>query len=166
MQAALTGHFVMSSLHATDASAALHRFLDMGIEPFLLASSLLGVVGQRLVRRNCPHCIEPYYADASRSSRSSSAAAARASATDVPSSTGAGCNFCGHTGYFERVGVYEVLSVTEEIRELIVKRRVAQRHPRRRAASRACARCATRRSVSSPKATTTIAEVLRTVYVL
>ena len=60
MQAALTGHFVMSSLHATDAAAALHRFLDMGIEPFLIASSLLGVVGQRLVRRTCPHCVEPY----------------------------------------------------------------------------------------------------------
>ena len=62
VQAALTGHFVMSSLHATDASAALHRFLDMGIEPFLLASSLTGVVGQRLVRRNCPRCSEPYAA--------------------------------------------------------------------------------------------------------
>ena len=59
-QAALTGHFVVSSLHATDATSALHRFMDMGIEPFLIASSLLGVVGQRLVRRVCEHCTEPY----------------------------------------------------------------------------------------------------------
>src|SRR4051794_21795269 len=59
-QAALTGHFVVSSLHATDATSALHRFMDMGIEPFLIASSLLGVVGQRLVRRVCEHCAEPY----------------------------------------------------------------------------------------------------------
>src|SRR5439155_2618268 len=56
VQAALTGHFVMSSLHATDAPAALQRFMDMGIEPFLVASSLLGVVGQRLVRKICRHC--------------------------------------------------------------------------------------------------------------
>ena len=60
MQAALTGHFVMSSLHATDATSALHRFMDMGIEPFLVASSLLGVVGQRLVRKMCPNCVQPY----------------------------------------------------------------------------------------------------------
>ena len=60
VQAALTGHFVMSSLHAIDATAAMNRFLDMGIEPFLLASSLTGVVGQRLVRRNCPRCVVDY----------------------------------------------------------------------------------------------------------
>src|SRR4029077_18877239 len=60
VQAALTGHFVMSSLHATDSTGALHRFMDMGIEPFLIASSLLGVVGQRLVRKVCPECVEPY----------------------------------------------------------------------------------------------------------
>src|SRR5207342_1354030 len=59
-QAALTGHFVVSSLHATDATSALHRFMDMGIESFLIASSLLGIVGQRLVRRVCEHCAEPY----------------------------------------------------------------------------------------------------------
>src|SRR6201999_3559617 len=60
VQAALTGHFVLSSLHATDATSALHRFLDMGIESFLIASSLLGVVGQRRIRRICPHCTESY----------------------------------------------------------------------------------------------------------
>ena len=63
-QAALTGHFVVSSLHATDATSALHRFMDMGIESFLIASSLLGVVGQRLIRRVCEHCAEPYVAHA------------------------------------------------------------------------------------------------------
>ena len=60
VQSALTGHFVLSSLHATDAPAALHRFLDMGIESFLVASSVLGVVAQRLVRRICTHCRAPY----------------------------------------------------------------------------------------------------------
>src|SRR5205814_6790649 len=60
VQSALTGHFVMSSLHATDAAAALHRFLDMGIEPFLVSSSVVGVVGQRLLRRICRACKVPY----------------------------------------------------------------------------------------------------------
>ena len=60
IQAALTGHFVLSTIHATDATSALHRFLDMGIESFLLASSMLAVVGQRLIRRNCPECLEEY----------------------------------------------------------------------------------------------------------
>ena len=109
VQAALTGHFVMSSLHATDASAALHRFLDMGIEPFLLASSLLGVVGQRLVRRNCPHCVESYTPTVEELvffergggedlDDATFTRAARAATSAV------------HTGYFERVGVYEVLT--------------------------------------------------------
>ena len=92
--------------------AALHRFLDMGIESFLIASSVLGVVGQRLVRRNCPHCVEAIRARPWRSSPSSSAAAARSKSGVHP---GAGCNFCAHTGYFERVGVYELLRVTEEL---------------------------------------------------
>src|SRR5438045_3736359 len=60
VQSALTGHFVLSSLHATDAVAALHRFLDMGIESFLIASSVIAVVGQRLVRRMCTYCKVPY----------------------------------------------------------------------------------------------------------
>ena len=60
MQSALTGHFVISSLHATDSVSALHRFLDMGIESFLIASSVLAVVGQRLLRRICPSCKTPY----------------------------------------------------------------------------------------------------------
>ena len=76
-QAALTGHFVVSSLHATDATSALHRFMDMGIEPFLIASSLLGVVGQRLVRQHVRALHRAVHADRRRSARSSSVAAAR-----------------------------------------------------------------------------------------
>ena len=165
VQAALTGHFVMSSLHATDASAALHRFLDMGIEPFLLASSLLGVVGQRLVRRNCPHCIEPYYADA-RGARRSSSAAAASDLSDRRS--------------VQRRG----LQLLRPHRLLRTRRRLRGAHasPRRSASSSSRAR---RTATSVPsrseqgmralrdqairlvaEGTTTIAEVLRTVYVL
>ena len=104
VQSALTGHFVMSSLHATDSVAALNRFIDMGIEPFLIASSLLGIVAQRLVRRTCPECKVPY--------EPTTEELAFYEAADGPEGAefvrGEGCNFCGNTGYFERVGVYEV----------------------------------------------------------
>ena len=166
VQAALTGHFVMSSLHATDASVALHRFLEMGIEPFLLASSLLGVVGQRLVRRNCPHCVESYTPTVEELTFFERGGGSELS--DEPFTQfkrGAGCNFCGQTGYFERVGVYEVLTVTEEIRELIVKggshrdiHVVAQEQGMRSLRDQAIRLVA--------EGDTTIAEVLRTVYVL
>jgi type IV pilus assembly protein PilB len=117
VQAALTGHFVLSSLHATDTAAAMHRFLDMGIEPFLVASSLLGVVGQRLIRRLCPHCVEEY-----TPSPEELAFYRRASGDHDKRAfvRGAGCNFCGHTGYFERVGIYEVMRATDEIKQLVV----------------------------------------------
>ncbi|HEY1738744.1 MAG TPA: GspE/PulE family protein [Acidimicrobiia bacterium] len=117
-QAALTGHFVLSSLHATDSVSALHRFIDMGIEPFLVASALLGVVGQRLIRKICPHCLSPYTPTVEERAFYESA---------VPGGDktewfhGEGCNFCGNTGYLGRVGIYEVLRLTEELRELVVR---------------------------------------------
>ena len=116
VQSALTGHLVMSSLHATDASSALYRLLDMGVEPFLVSSSLVGVVGQRLVRRVCDACAAPYdptaqelkwyhYLGGPEKDRFM---------------RGTGCNFCSDSGYRDRLGVYEVLDVTEEIGQLLV----------------------------------------------
>jgi len=115
-QSALTGHFVLSSLHATDAVAALHRFLDMGIESFLIASSVLGVVGQRLVRRICENCktaysptieeIEFYTESGGKPKRKYY--------------RGEGCNFCSGTGFSDRIGVYELLTITPEIKRLVV----------------------------------------------
>ncbi|GIU88685.1 MAG: pilus assembly protein PilB [Acidimicrobiia bacterium] len=118
VQAALTGHFVMTSLHATDAVAALHRFLDMGVEPFLVASSLLGVVGQRLVRKVCPHCVEPYVPDEEERKYY---VLGGGDIDTVRLVRGAGCNFCGHTGYFDRIGVYEVLTMTSTIKRLVAQ---------------------------------------------
>ena len=115
-QAALTGHFVLSSLHATDAVAALHRFLDMGIESFLIASSVLGVVGQRLLRRNCEKCLTPYKPGAEE-------LAFYEESGGKPKTTfyrGEGCNFCSGTGFSDRIGVYELLTVTPEIKRLVV----------------------------------------------
>ncbi len=116
VQSALTGHIVMSSLHATDATSALYRLIDMGIEPFLMASSLVGVVGQRLVRKICPSCVTPYEPTPEERTLYDHFGG-------TPKEKfvhGIGCNYCSNTGYRDRVGVYEVLAVTDEIRQLIV----------------------------------------------
>ncbi|WP_018715014.1 GspE/PulE family protein [Brachymonas chironomi] len=89
IQASLTGHLVLATLHTNDASSAVTRLHDMGIEPFLLASSLLGVLAQRLVRKVCPHC------------------------------HGQGCTHCGQSGYAGRTGIFELLIVDDAIREQI-----------------------------------------------
>ena len=116
VQSALTGHFVLSSLHATDSVSAVHRFLDMGIESFLIAPALLAVVGQRLVRRICPECTVGY--DPAPEALAFYEAHSGAKKTEF--FHGEGCNFCSGTGYQERIGVYEVLEVSEGIRQLIV----------------------------------------------
>ena len=116
MQAALTGHLVLSSLHAVDSVAAIHRFTDMGIEPFLVASAISGVVGQRLLRRICSACaeeVEPTAAEVRMVQRHTGRQPARWM-------RGRGCNLCAGTGYRGRVGVYELLEVTDTIRDLIV----------------------------------------------
>jgi len=93
VQASLTGHLVLATLHTNDSAAAITRLLDMGIEPFLLSSSLLGVVAQRLVRKLCEHC----------------------KAHDGNQWVAVGCEKCGQTGYHGRVGVYELLQTTDAI---------------------------------------------------
>jgi type IV pilus assembly protein PilB len=116
VQSALTGHFVVSSLHATDSVSALHRFLDMGIESFLIASSVLAVVGQRLLRRICPSCKTTY-------TPTDEEMVFYEEAGGPPKSVfyhGAGCNFCANTGYKDRIGVYELLVMTPELRRLVV----------------------------------------------
>ena len=97
VQASLTGHLVLATLHTNDAAAAVTRLLDMGIEPFLLSSSLLGVVAQRLVRKLCGHC----------------------KTQEQGVWQAVGCEHCGHTGYQGRVGIYELLLTTDAIRAQI-----------------------------------------------
>jgi general secretion pathway protein E len=110
----LTGHLVLATLHTNDAASAVTRLIDMGIEPFLLSSSLLGVLGQRLVRKLCQRCRQP-----------------------DPTGRGwraVGCDNCGSTGYLGRTGIYELLTVDDEMRLLVHQgandtdiRRVAER---------------------------------------
>src|SRR3954468_23163563 len=162
VQAALTGHFVMSSLHATDATSALHRFMDMGIEPFLIASSLLGVVGQRLVRKTCRHCMEPYAPTVDELTFYLRSGGAPEKEKFV---RGAGCNICGYTGYYERIGVYEVLAVTDAMKQLIVAN--ASLTDLRATATSEGMRTLRREAISLvERDETTISEVLKTVYVL
>jgi len=118
VQSALTGHFVLSSLHATDAASALHRLLDMGIEPFLVASSVTAVVSQRLVRQICLRCREYYQPDPAELAFLENIGAGAPPGGFVH---GAGCNFCAHTGFLGRTGVYELMPATEGIRELVLR---------------------------------------------
>ncbi|MDY6911789.1 MAG: ATPase, T2SS/T4P/T4SS family [Chloroflexota bacterium] len=117
-QSALTGHTVFSSIHANDTISALFRLMDLGIEPYLISSSLVGIVSQRMVRRVCFHCQTPF--EPSPEERSTYE---REMGEDpVVFYSGAGCNFCNNTGYLGRIGVFETLVISEEIRELVVSR--------------------------------------------
>ncbi len=119
IHAALTGHLVFSTLHTNDSAGAITRLLDMGVEPFLCASSIVGVVAQRLLRRNCPFCSQPtqYDPDALRAVGISAEEAANANFRE-----GKGCDKCGGSGYKGRQGIYELLVIDEHIRHMTVER--------------------------------------------
>lgn len=117
VQAALTGHMVFTSIHATDSVGALYRLLQMDIEPHLVASSVRGVVSQRLIRKNCRFCVAPY----------------KPSAQELVTlefygfeaktlNRGVGCTLCGGSGYRDRIAAYQILPITESMTELIVSR--------------------------------------------
>jgi type IV pilus assembly protein PilB len=121
IQSSLTGHLVLSSLHATDAAGVVQRFIEMGIEGYLVSSALIGVVAQRLVRRVCTYCTESYeppphemrlwneYRHHEHVFR-----------------RGRGCSYCARTGYRGRIGVFEVLPITDEIKRLIAEKAPAR----------------------------------------
>lgn len=121
VNAALTGHLLFSTLHSNDAATAVPRMLDMGVEPFLLASTLEVVIGQRLVRRICPQCRYSYSVKASEAHEMFAGAKhffpAKGSVTLYK---GKGCDACGDTGYRGRIGIHELLVVTPEIEDLII----------------------------------------------
>jgi general secretion pathway protein E len=116
VQAALTGHLVVSTLHTNDAPSSITRLLDLGVPHFLITSTLIGVVAQRLVRENCPHCSEEY-----------EPSEGEAVAMKIPWEKlkpyrfrkGRGCLHCRETGYLGRTGIYEILPMTEKIRRLV-----------------------------------------------
>jgi len=136
IQTALTGHLVFSTLHTNDAASGATRLLDIGVEPFLIASSVEAFIAQRLVRKICPKCKEkvksaapipagvlaaPAEREKSRSSKQAKAKeASRASSNEV--FRGKGCDHCNKTGYMGRTGIYEILEVNEEIRKMILQK--------------------------------------------
>ena len=117
VKAALTGHLVLSTLHTNDAPSTVNRLMNMGIEPFLVASSLNLVCAQRLVRRICKSCSQPHPTPAPALVQ---AGFSPEDAKSVVPNRGKGCEKCNNTGYKGRVGLYEVMEVTEELRELIL----------------------------------------------
>jgi type IV pilus assembly protein PilB len=117
VKAALTGHLVLSTLHTNDAPSTVNRLMNMGIEPFLVASSLNLVCAQRLVRRICKNCSEPHPTPAPALMQAGFSAD---DASTVVPNRGRGCERCNNTGYKGRVGLYEVMEITEELRELIL----------------------------------------------
>jgi type IV pilus assembly protein PilB len=118
LKAAMTGHLVLTTLHTNSAVAALTRLVDMGAEPFLVASSLTASVAQRLVRRPCSSCAEPYLPDELTLTMLGLVASDLAGASPR---RGAGCQECGNTGYRGRTGVYEILTVDAVMRQVLMK---------------------------------------------
>lgn len=114
VQASLTGHMVFSTLHTNSAVGAITRLRDMGIEPFLLSSSLVSILAQRLVRKLCSHCRTPYTASASEAE-----VLGVSSNNDITLYHAAGCEKCNHNGYVGRSGIYELITIDSKMRELI-----------------------------------------------
>jgi general secretion pathway protein E len=116
IQSALTGHLVMSTLHTNDAPSAITRLIDLGVQPFLINATLLGVVAQRLVREVCPHCIEQY--NLSRD-ECYVLGVNYEKVKQYVVSIGRGCPHCRGTGYFGRTGIFEIMEMTEKIRDAV-----------------------------------------------
>jgi general secretion pathway protein E len=115
LQASLTGHLVLSTLHTNDAATAVTRLMDMGIEPFMVASTLAAVLAQRLVRTICPHCREEYRPERSYPGIVMPAVLYR----------GRGCEHCFGHGTLGRIGIYELLSIDQELCSMIIRREPA-----------------------------------------
>jgi len=118
IKAAITGHLVLSTLHTNDAPSSITRLVDMGVEPYLVASSVVGVIAQRLVRKICPYCKEEY--EASEYERKTLTGSSNGT---LKLYKGKGCGHCNGTGYIGRIGVYEIMEVTREHRDIINKTR-------------------------------------------
>ena len=114
VQASITGHLVVSSLHTNNAVSSVTRLMDMGVESYLIADSLIGVIAQRLARRLCPRCKKPHEANENE-----------CKILGIEENSGAviyepvGCEFCGETGYYGRIGIYEIMEITQELRRVI-----------------------------------------------
>ena len=159
VDAALTGHLVLASIHSNDAASSLIRLLDLGIEPYLAATAVTGAVAQRLVRTVDTHCkvmVDP-------SATESMAYEAELQEPPGQFATGQGCNFCGGTGFSGRTGVFEVLAVGEEVRKLIASGASGQQ-VREQAVSEGMIPLRRAGMLKAKQGATTISDVLRRVF--
>ncbi|MBD3251371.1 type II secretion system protein GspE, partial [Candidatus Uhrbacteria bacterium] len=122
VNAAMTGHMLLSTLHTNDAATTLPRLLDMKVEPFLIATTVNVVIGQRLVRKLCTSCREQYHVSKEELDSMADVIHAKYLKNVRDVYRAKGCSVCNHTGYSKRTGVYEVLEVSDKIRELIKRR--------------------------------------------
>ena len=123
IQSSLTGHLVFSTLHTNDASGAISRLLDLGVEPYLVSSSLIAIIAQRLVRKICPHCRRP--AQPTTQELIELGLGTLEDNRDAQFYVGEGCERCFNTGYRGRTGIYEVMLISDRIQELIYKQETA-----------------------------------------
>jgi type IV pilus assembly protein PilB len=153
MHAALTGHLVLSTLHTNNAIGAIARLLDMGIEPFIINSSLIGVVGQRLIRKICAHCKEEKTVED-----------AIFEEIDISGPVkvyhGKGCPKCRHTGYYGREGLFELAVITEAIQRLTA-RKAPESEIRQQAVSEGFRTMRQEGLVKVTQGITTVEEVIR-----
>ncbi len=119
VQAALTGHLVFSTLHTNDAVSSIIRLEDLGLEPFLIGSTMLGALAQRLVRKICSHCIEPYQVETVELQKMGFPVSGQGK---VELKRGKGCKECRGTGYSGRLGIFEIFPMSEKIKELVMKK--------------------------------------------
>ena len=116
VQAAMTGHLVFSTLHTNDAVASIVRLIDLGLQPFLIASTLLGCMAQRLVRKICPHCIETYTMESAKLTKLGFPVA---DGETIELKRGKGCRECRQTGYTGRTGVFEIFPLSPQLKKMI-----------------------------------------------
>ena len=149
--AALTGHLVLTTIHTNSTTATVARLIDLGVDPYVLIDAVNVIVAQRLLRRNCPNCLEPYHPDPAVLSR------LQLSASDIYRH-GRGCNMCADTGYTGRFAIVEVLRITPAIRDLIIRK--ASESELRRAAAQAGTLFLVERGIAKVREGVTTAEEL------
>jgi type II secretory ATPase GspE/PulE/Tfp pilus assembly ATPase PilB-like protein len=158
IQSALTGHLVFSTLHTNDSASAFTRLTDMGIEPFLIASTVRGVLAQRLVRRNCPHCLKSY-----QPTDHEAKLLKEEFGSVFPLVSGHGCDQCSEIGYRGQVGLYELLVTNERIARLVMEHAPAS-HIRGVAGEYGMKTLRQDGWLKAQSGLTTIAEVLRVTF--
>ena len=159
LEAAQTGHLLLSTLHTNDAAGTISRLLDLGIEPFLIASAVIGILAQRLVRRPCPSCSAPQEPSRAAIEKAGGPSRLPAQASWVSAK---GCDACQQLGYSGRLAIHELLTVNDEIRELVSRR--ASEHAIRKAARNAGMRTLVEDGIfKAAQGLTTLDEVVRVV---